>query len=440
MKTVGMVSLGCSKNRVDSEMMLGMLRAAGYEIVADPAKAEIIIVNTCGFILPAKEESIDTILDMAEYKKTGACRLLVVTGCLVQRYAAELRCEIPEIDLLMGVAAYERLVPAIEEALRGEKPTLTGEGNRFLCGPRVLTTPAYSAYVKISDGCSNRCTYCAIPLIRGAYHSRPFDDIVAECRALASGGVTELTLIAQDTSRYGNDFPEGTLLLTRLLRAVHDIDALKWLRVLYCYPDTVNEELLDAMATLPKACRYLDLPLQHVNDRVLRAMNRRGSQALIRRLIKDCRDRGIIIRTTLMVGFPGETEAEYEEMLAFMREARFDRLGAFAFSPEEGTAAAAMPDQIDEDVKQERLDRLMTAQQAISASLMRERVGETCQVLVEGRRRGRYYGRSRLEAPEIDGKVLFTAGDNLRPGDYADVFITDASEYDLIGEAVRKEC
>ena len=440
MKTVGMVSLGCSKNRVDSEMMLGMLREAGYEIVSNPAKAEVIIVNTCGFILPAKEESIDTILDMAEYKKTGACRLLVVTGCLVQRYAAELRSEIPEIDLLMGVAAYERLVPAIEEALRGEKPTLTGEGNRFLCGPRVLTTPSYSAYVKISDGCSNRCTYCAIPLIRGAYHSRPFDDIVAECRALASGGVTELTLIAQDTSRYGNDFPEGTLLLTRLLRAVHDIDALKWLRVLYCYPDTVNEELLDAMATLPKACRYLDLPLQHVNDRVLRAMNRRGSQALIRRLIKDCRDRGIIIRTTLMVGFPGETEAEYEEMLAFMREARFDRLGAFAFSPEEGTAAAAMPDQIDEDVKQERLDRLMTAQQAISASLMRERVGETCQVLVEGRRRGRYYGRSRLEAPEIDGKVLFTAGDNLCPGDYADVFITDASEYDLIGEAVRKEC
>ena len=209
MKTVGMVSLGCSKNRVDSEMMLGMLREAGYEIVADPAKAEVIIVNTCGFILPAKEESIDTILDMAEYKKTGACRLLVVTGCLVQRYAAELRCEIPEIDLLMGVAAYERLVPAIEEALRGEKPTLTGEGNRFLCGPRVLTTPAYSAYVKISDGCSNRCTYCAIPLIRGAYRSRPFDDIVAECRALASGGVTELTLSPRTPPATAMTSPRG---------------------------------------------------------------------------------------------------------------------------------------------------------------------------------------------------------------------------------------
>lgn len=440
MKTVGMVSLGCSKNRVDSEMMLGMLREAGYEIVPDPARAEIIIVNTCGFILSAKEESIDTILEMAEYKQTGACRLLVVTGCLAQRYAGELRSEIPEIDLLMGVSSYEQLIPAIGKALGGAKPTLTGEGNRFFCGPRMLTTPSYSAYVKISDGCSNRCTYCAIPLIRGGYRSRPFDDIVAECRALAAGGVTELTLIAQDTSRYGNDFPGGELLLTRLLRDAHDIDGLRWLRVLYCYPDTVNEDLLDAMATLPKACRYLDLPLQHVNDRVLKAMNRRGSQALIRKLVKDCRDRGIIIRTTLMVGFPGETEAEYEEMLGFMREARFDRLGAFAFSPEEGTAAADMPDQIDEDVKQYRLDRLMTEQQVISASLMRERVGETCEVLVEGRRHGRYYGRSKLEAPEIDGKVLFASPGRLRPGQYVNVHITDASEYDLIGEAVQDPC
>ena len=440
MRTVGMVSLGCSKNRVDSEMMLGMMREAGYEIVADPAKAEIIIVNTCGFIQSAKEESIDTILEMAEYKETGACRLLAVTGCLAQRYAEALRSEIPEIDLLMGVSSYGRLIEALDEALSGAKPTLVGEGNRFLCGARVLTTPGYSAYVKISDGCSNRCTYCAIPLIRGGYHSRPFDDILAECRALADGGVSELTLIAQDTSRYGNDFPGGQLLLTKLLKTVHDIDRLHWLRVLYCYPDTVNEDLLDAMATLPKACRYLDLPLQHVNDRVLKAMNRRGSQALIRGLVKACHDRGIIIRTTLMVGFPGETEAEYEEMLDFMEEARFDRLGAFAFSPEEGTAAAAMPGQIDEAVKQDRLDRLMTLQQGISASLMRERVGETCEVLVEGRRRGRYYGRSRLEAPEIDGKVLFTSADRLRAGQYVSVRVTDASEYDLIGEAVREEC
>jgi len=440
MKTVGMVSLGCSKNRVDSEMMLGMLREAGYRIVARPAEAEIIIVNTCGFILPAKEESIDTILEMAEYKQTGRCRLLVVTGCLAQRYANDLLGEIPEIDLLMGVASYENLIGAIEQALKGKRPVLTGEGNRFLCGPRVLTTPSYSAYVKISDGCSNRCTYCAIPLIRGGYRSRPFDDIVNECRALTGGGATELTLIAQDTSRYGNDFPEGRLLLPGLLRAVHELDGLRWLRVLYCYPDTVNEALLDAIASLPKACRYLDLPLQHVNDRMLRLMNRRGSQALIRRLVKDCRDRGIVMRTTLMVGFPGETEAEYEEMLAFMREARFDRLGAFAFSPEEGTPAAVMPDQIEEDVKQDRLDRLMSAQQAISADLMRQRVGETCEVLVEGFRRGRWYGRSRLEAPEIDGKVLFTSQKKLKPGEYVSVRVTDASEYDLIGEAVNPTC
>ena len=440
MKTVGMVSLGCSKNRVDSEMMLGMLREAGYTIVQKPAEAEIIIVNTCGFILSAKEESIDTILEMAEYKETGKCRLLVVTGCLAQRYADELRAEIPEIDLLMGVASYENLIGAIQDAMKGEKPVLVGEGNRFLCGARVLTTPSYSAYVKISDGCSNRCTYCAIPLIRGGYRSRPFDDIVNECRSLTEGGVTELTLIAQDTSRYGNDFPEGKLLLPRLLHTVHGLEGLKWLRVLYCYPDTVNEELLDAIAYLPKACRYLDLPLQHVNDRMLKAMNRRGSQALIRKLVKDCHDRGIVMRTTLMVGFPGETEAEYEEMLAFMREAQFDRLGAFAFSPEEGTVAAEMPGQIDENVKQERLDRLMLAQQEISAALMQKRVGETCEVLVEGYRRGRYYGRSRLEAPEIDGKVLFASQKKLKPGEYVHVHISDATEYDLIGEAVKPEC
>lgn len=437
MKTVGLVSLGCSKNRVDSEVMLGMLRSAGYDIVSDPKKADIIVVNTCGFILSAKEESIDTILEMAEYKQSGRCSALIVTGCLAQRYGEELRREIPEIDAILGVASYEKLFDAIKSASQGEHPLMLEDGNRFFCAPRVLTTPSYSAYVKISDGCSNRCTYCAIPLIRGPYHSRPFDDITAECRTLTENGVSELTLIAQDTSRYGNDFPEGKLLLPRLLHTLQDLPGLHWLRVLYCYPDTVNEDLLDAIAYLPKACRYLDLPLQHVNDRMLRAMNRRGSQALIRRLIKDCRDRDILIRTTMMVGFPGETEAEYEEMLAFMKEARFDRLGAFSFSPEEGTAAAEMDGQIDEEVKQERLDRLMLTQQEISAESCAKRIGETCEVLVEGFRHKRYYGRSRLEAPEIDGKVLFCSQKNLKPGEYVTVRITGSSEYDLIGEAVH---
>ena len=439
MKTIGLVSLGCSKNRVDSEVMLGMLSQAGYTIVSDPRKAEIIIVNTCGFILSAKEESIDTILEMAEYKSSGRCRMLIVTGCLVQRYGEELRAEIPEIDLLMGVASYEKLLSAIAEADKGTHPLLTGEGNRFFCAPRVLTTPSYSAYVKLSDGCSNRCTYCAIPLIRGPYHSRPFDDIVSECRNLTENGVTELTLIAQDTSRYGNDFPEGKLLLPQLLHALQGMDKLHWMRVLYCYPDTVTDELLDTMAYLPKACRYLDLPLQHTEDRMLQRMNRRGSQALIRKLIKRCRERDILIRTTLMVGFPGETEEEYEAMLDFMQEARFDRLGAFAYSAEEGTPAAEMPDQIDEAVKQERLDRLMLLQQEISATSCAKRVGEIDEVLVEGFRRGKYYGRSRLEAPEIDGKVLFTSQKKLKPGDYVTVHITSSSEYDLTGEAVKRD-
>ena len=435
MLKVGMVSLGCSKNRVDSEMMLGMLKRVGYEIVSSPTKADIIIVNTCGFILPAKEESIDTILEMAEYKKTGACRLLVVTGCLAQRYSQDLLDEIPEIDLLMGVANYDRLTDAVKEALRGKRQSLMFEGERFLKTPRVLTTPSYSAYVKISDGCSNRCTYCAIPLIRGGYRSRPFEDILSECDILTRQGVTELTLIAQDTSRYGNDFPEGRLLLPELLQRVNDLDGLHWLRVLYCYPDTANEALLDTIATLPKACRYLDLPLQHINDRLLKKMNRRGTQDLIRKLIDSCRQRDIIIRTTLMVGFPTETEQEFQEMLDFTKEAKFDRMGAFAFSPEEGTPAANMDGQIDEDTKQDRLDRLMTAQQEISTELMKKRVGEQCEVLVEGHRRGKWYGRSRLEAPEIDGKVIFSSAQSLKAGDYVDVRITSSSEYDLLGES-----
>lgn len=435
-KTVGMVSLGCSKNRIDSEVMLGMLKQAGYTIVSNPAKAEIIIVNTCGFITPAKEEAIDTIFDMAEYKERGTCKLLVVTGCLVQRYGEELRDEIPEIDLLMGVSSYMNFIPALEKALKGERQLLTERCDKFFDAPRILTTPPYTAYVKLSDGCDNKCTYCAIPIIRGSYASRPFDDIVDECRRLTENGVSELTLIAQDTSRYGNDFEEKRLLLPKLLHTVHGLDGLHWLRVLYCYPDTVNDELLDAIGYLPKACRYLDLPLQHVNDDVLRRMNRRGSQALIRKLIKRCRERDITIRTTMMVGFPGETEAEFEELLAFMEEAKFDRLGAFAFSAEEGTVAAEMPDQIDEDVKQDRLDRLMSLQQGISLASCQKRIGETCEVLVEGYRKGKYIGRSKLEAPEVDGKIQFTAQKNYKPGEYAHVEITSATEYDLCGEAV----
>ena len=438
MKTVGLVSLGCSKNRVDSEMLLGQLRERGYQIVDDPKEAEIIIVNTCGFIQSAKEESIDTLLEMAEYKQTGRLKLLLATGCLAQRYGEELREALGEADGFMGVADYKRIFEVIDEAQKGERPLAVGEGDRFYKSDRVLTTPPYSAYVKISDGCDNRCTYCAIPLIRGKYRSRPYDDIVEECRDLAKKGVTEVTLIAQDTSRYGSDFEGKPLLLKNLLADVSAIEGIHWVRVLYCYPDTVNDELLDAIASLPKCAKYLDLPLQHINDRLLKAMNRRGDSQMIKRLLSGCRQRGIIVRTTMIVGFPGETEEEFEELLDFVKETRFDRLGAFAYSPEENTPAAAMPDQIDEAVKQERLDRLMLLQQQISAEVMQARVGETCEVLVEGFRHGRYYGRSLMEAPEVDGKVLFTSQKKLRPGEYVTVHITGASEYDLNGEAVQK--
>ena len=438
MKTVGLVSLGCSKNRVDSEMLLGQLRERGYQIVDDPKEAEIIIVNTCGFIQSAKEESIDTLLEMAEYKQTGRLKLLLATGCLAQRYGEELREALGEADGFMGVADYKRIFEVIDEAQKGERPLAIGEGDRFYKSDRVLTTPPYSAYVKISDGCDNRCTYCAIPLIRGRYRSRPYDDIVEECRDLAKKGVTEVTLIAQDTSRYGSDFEGKPLLLKNLLADVSAIEGIHWVRVLYCYPDTVNDELLDAIASLPKCAKYLDLPLQHINDRLLKAMNRRGDSQMIKRLLAGCRQRGIIVRTTMIVGFPGETEEEFEELLDFVKETRFDRLGAFAYSPEENTPAAAMPEQIDEAVKQERLDRLMTLQQQISAEVMQARVGETDEVLVEGFRHGRYYGRSLMEAPEVDGKVLFTSQKKLRPGEYVTVHITGASEYDLNGEAVQK--
>ncbi len=434
-RTVGLVSLGCSKNRVDSEVMLGILTQNGYKVVNDPAQADVILVNTCGFIQSAKEESIDAILDMARYKKGGRLKKLVVTGCLSQRYGREIRDDMPEVDAVLGVAEYQNLPEILEEAFRGERPLRTGECGRFLDAPRLLTTPPHSAYVKISDGCDNRCAYCAIPLIRGSYQSRPADSILNECRTLAANGATELTLIAQDTSRYGTDLP-GAPDLSGLLEQIHEIDGVRWLRALYCYPDTVNVRLLDTIARLPKVCKYLDLPLQHINAELLKRMNRRGSPELIRGLIEACRARGILVRTTFIVGFPGETEAQFEELLTFVRWARFDRLGAFSYSPEEGTAAAYMPDQIEEEVKKDRLDRLMTLQQGISKELNEARVGETTEVLIESFENGRYTGRSRLEAPEVDGVIRVKSRRTLKPGDYVHVKITGASEYDLIGEEV----
>ena len=425
---VGMVSLGCSKNRVDSEVLLGILRDNGYEIVPDPAQADIVFVNTCGFIESAKEESIDAIFEMTEYKKTGKLKKLFVTGCLSQRYSDVLSQEIPEVDGFMGVSDYARTMEMLKKAEEGEKPIFTSDGERFLSTDRVLTTPPYTAYIKTSDGCDNKCTYCAIPLIRGAYRSRPYDDILSECRQLVKNGVKELIFIAQDTSRYGNDFPEKTLLLPKLLKEAAEIEGVEWVRVLYCYPDTVTDELLETIRDNPKICPYLDLPLQHIDDTLLKRMNRRGTSAHIKSILEKVRSYGIFVRTTMIVGFPGETDEQFETLLDFVREFRFDRLGAFTFSPEEGTPAAEF-----EDVKQMRLDQLMLLQQEISYESNKERIGKTVKVLVDDFEDGYYIARSPLEAPDIDGVIKIDTNLELAAGDFVTVRITDCDAYDLMG-------
>ena len=428
---IGMISLGCAKNRVDSENLLGRLKAAGHEFVDDPAQADAIFVNTCGFIEDAKQESIDAILEMAAARKKGA--KLLVTGCLAQRYSDALMEEIPEIDGLLGVKDYDKALSLLDSDIR---ESYTSGTERFPDGERILTTPPYSAFVKISDGCDNRCSYCAIPLIRGRYLSRPYEEIVDECERLAEGGVTEITLIAQDTSRYGNDI-YGKTRMSELLRRVAAIEKVKWVRVLYCYPDTTDDELLETIAHTPKVCAYLDLPLQHINDRLLKKMNRRGSSDWIKSRIEKCRQLGVTLRTTMIVGFPGETEEEFQELMDFVRWARFDRLGAFAYSPEEDTPAAVMPDQIDQETKYRRLDQLMMLQQEISMEINESRVGEECTVLCEGWEDGLYYGRSPKEAPESDGNIRFTAQREIQPGEYVKVKILSAEAYDLYGEEMQ---
>ncbi len=440
--SVGMISLGCNKNRVDSETALGLLADHGYTFTGDPAQADILMVNTCGFIESAKEESIDTIFEMAQYKQTGKCRLLVVTGCLAQRYEEALKAEIPEIDLLMGVNQYRELPAAIERALKGEKRSYCADDNSYYAHDRVLTTPFYSAYTRIGEGCSNRCTFCAIPLIRGAYRSRPEADVLAEIEKLAKQGVREHILVAQDTTRFGTDRgPAGGngthTTLPELMKKAAAIDGVDWLRVLYCYPDETDDRLLDVIANTPNICKYLDLPIQHVNDTVLKRMHRRGNKADILRCIKGARARGLTLRTSIIVGFPGETEEQFQELLDVLGEAEFDRLGAFTYSPEEDTPAARMPDQIPEEIKQERLDRLMTMQSAISLKRNQARVGTTEKVLVtDVAEDGFILGRSHREAPETDGEIVFTRKGRPVPeiGTFVNVKITQADTYDLMGE------
>ena len=433
--TVGAISLGCNKNRVDTESALGLLKENGYSFTPDPSKADILLVNTCGFIDPAKEESINTILEMAEYKETGRCRLLVVTGCLAQRYENDLLKEIPEIDLLLGVNQYRALPEMIEKALTGQRLHACQDDHSYFEQKRVLTTPSYSAYVRIGEGCSNHCTFCAIPLIRGPYRSRSKNAILRETQDLVSQGVKELILVAQDTTRWGTDM-DGKSRLPELMREVSAIPGVEWLRVLYCYPDETSEELLDLLANSPNICSYLDIPIQHINSQVLRRMHRLGTREDILRCVEGAKKRGLTLRTTVMTGFPGETDEQFQELLNLVKEVEFDRLGAFAYSPEEGTPAARMPSQLPEEVKQERLDQIMTAQNAISLKRNLLRVGSVEKVLVTDLREdGIGLGRSSREAPETDGEILFRYhGSTPEIGSFIQVRITNAEPYDLLGE------
>lgn len=427
---IGVISLGCAKNQVDTQTMLGYLKAAGHTFTAEPEEADVLIVNTCGFITSAKEESIDAIFEMARYKETGRCKLLVVTGCLSERYRKELPPEMPEVDIFLGVREYEKL------------PQLIAEKLSLPCSPlirpeRLLVTPPYRAYLRIGDGCNNRCAYCAIPLIRGNLNSVPMERLIDEAKALADMGVTELSVIAQDTSGYGKDL-YGEPRMIPLLRELNRIDGFKWVRLLYTYPDTVTPELLDTLAEGEKLVPYLDMPLQHCNDVLLKRMHRRGSKAHIMHVLDHIRQNypDFTLRTTMMVGFPGETDAQFEELMQFLRDYPFDRVGAFAFSPEEGTLAAEMPDQIEEDVKETRLNALMEQQQTISLQLNERWIGRELYMLIEETGMDGTYGRTVREAPDADGTVCIAPSYRHEPGQYLKIRLTQADPYDMIGESL----
>lgn len=430
------ISLGCNKNTVDTEIMLAMF-SKEFTIINDFSKADTIVVNTCGFIESAKTESINTILQVAQYKNSdeGICKALVVTGCLAQRYSEELMKEIPEIDLLIGVEQYPGIVERVKAFLdTGSRASFTQRTNKVLCGERLLITPPYSSYVRISDGCDHKCSYCAIPIIRGPYRSVEQSEVLDEVKRLTDKNVSEITLIAQDTSRFGDDF-NGKHSLAELLTKAEKIDGVHWLRVLYCYPSTCDNHLLDTICSSPRICKYLDLPLQHANPELLKSMNRKGSIEDMRILLKDARSRGIILRTTMMVGFPGETDEQFNDLLDFVSEIKFDRLGAFIFSPEEGTVAAEMPNQIPEEIKQERLDALMLLQADISKERNESRIGEICEVLVEEiQPDGSILARSQKEAPDVDGQIILPANKNIKIGNYYQAKITNADIYDLYAD------
>ena len=450
---LGLISLGCPKNLVDSEVMLGIIEKYHIEITNDPEAAEIIIVNTCGFIESAKQESIDTILSMSAYKTEGCCRYLIVTGCLAQRYAQELFQDMPEVDAIVGTNVYKDIAQVIERVMQGqrvlhlsetdfEKINLEGlQGNeRNLPDPRKLTTPSYMAYLKIAEGCDNFCSFCAIPLIRGRYTSKPYEQIMAEARELVERGVKELIVIAQDTTRYGQDL-YGKLRLAELLHDLNGLPGLKWIRVLYSYPNTFNDELIEAYATLPKVCHYVDLPLQHASDRLLHAMRRRDKLSETKKLLKKLRERipDIVIRTTFIVGFPGETEEDFAILKEFVTEQQFENAGVFQYSQEENTVAATLPEQIPEETKQERYDELMAIQAGISEDVHRSMEDRELEVVVEGyesEEENLVAARSYREAPDIDGSIFVENAPGLNPGDFIRVRIEQGFAYEVVATRV----
>ena len=456
MKNVLFVSLGCDKNLVDSEKMLGLLNEAGYRVAQEESEADAIVVNTCCFIHDAKEESVETILEMAEWKKKGRLKALIVTGCMAQRYQDEIQQEIPEVDAVIGTTGYTEIVPILDEILAeaeaSQKEAAVEEPKEksfvnccpsidllpaSLADKRVVTTGGYTAYLKIAEGCNKRCTYCIIPYIRGHYRSFPMEDLLEEARKLAEGGVKELILIAQETTVYGMDC-YGRKALPELLTKLCEIEGIEWIRILYCYPEEITDELIAVMKKEKKICHYLDLPIQHASDRILKRMGRRTTQAelveIVNKLRREIPD--IVLRTTLISGFPGETQEDHEELMGFVDEMEFDRLGVFTYSPEEDTPAATMPDQVAEEVKEARRDEIMELQQEISYEHTQQLVGKTIKVMVEGYlfEDDIYVGRSYMDAPKVDGCVFINSPEELMTGDFVYVKITQGREYDVIGE------
>ena len=445
---VGFVSLGCPKNQLDTEVMLHEVLAAGYEITPEETEADVVIVNTCGFIESAKREAIENILDVAWLKKHRSLKALIVTGCLAERYRESIFDELPEVDAVLGVGSIHNIVEAIAAVTTGKKKksqkysSFEDKEQVRLGGDRVLTTPEYTAYLKIAEGCDNRCAYCAIPSIRGRFRSRPMEDIVAEAKQLEALGVKELTIVAQDTTRYGKDL-YGEYRLDKLLRAITDNTSIPWIRLLYCYPDKVTDGLISEIRDNPRILKYIDLPIQHISDHMLTAMNRHGDSAMVRDVVAKLRREipDIVIRTTFIVGFPGETEEDFEELCEFVKEAKFEHAGVFTYSREEDTPAYDFEDQIDEQVKQDRMDMLMREQLEINEARNRSMIGKVVNVLCEefDPVSDVHFGRSEADAPEIDGKVYFRSDVRIAPGSLVKVKVRDVLDYDLIGRIVTKE-